>query len=120
MKAVKGHCRIGQVLGGTGDERLGHVHAEHFNGFGLALVGFEVFCKALHRTGVFAGRGVDQFALWQVVHQRDVALPFSARGLINTDDLCLCVAFFGACQIHVSINLSPQGVVRTAQDARAG
>lgn len=47
MKSVKGHGCRRQVLGRAGDEGLGHVHAHHFDGLGLALVGLEVPTKRL-------------------------------------------------------------------------
>ncbi|OQC17944.1 MAG: hypothetical protein BWX79_00090 [Alphaproteobacteria bacterium ADurb.Bin100] len=120
MKSVKGHGCRRQVLGRAGDEGLGHVHAHHFDGLGLALVGLEVPHKALDRAGVFAGCGIDQPRLLQVVHQRDVVLAFGAAGLVDADDDNPGVAFLRPGPLDVGIDLAPQGVVRAAKDACAG
>jgi len=120
MKAVKGDGRLGQVLADSCDEGLGHVHAHHLDGLGPALMALEVGRKALHGAGILACRGMDQTRARQIVHHREVAVTFGAAGLIHADAGDIRVAFLLACQADMGIDLAPQGVVRTAQNACTG
>ncbi len=117
MESIKGNRRLGQVLACSCDEGLGHVHAHHLDGFGLALVALEVLGKSLNRAGILAGCGVDQSRPLKIVHQGDVAVAFGAVGLVDTNDRHTRVALLGARQSDMGIDLAPQGVVRAAQDA---
>ena len=117
VELVKGYGSIGEVRGNAFDECWRHVEAGFLDGFGIALVGLEIFRKGGHSGGILARSGKQHLALLHVDEEGHVIVASSGSGFIQADLSDQGVVGFAARQIHVMIDDSPKQCVMLTDQA---